>query len=133
MYFTYRPMYIYDEITLNYFYNKKIDRQFSRSDLYAYFLFSNIFQKLFHVIRHCWKFFGTSQIGDCIIHLMRRVALSRVQLNLKTQTEARYSLTPYLPRNNDSNCPQCYVMHTFTNFCLYLFICAWYIRKLNNT
>ena len=35
MYFTCRPMCIYDEMSVNYFYNRKIDRQFSRSVLYA--------------------------------------------------------------------------------------------------
>jgi len=77
-------MYVYDEMTVSYFCNKKGDRQFIRSVLYAYFMFSNVFLNVVFVIRQCGKFFGTSQDGDYIIHVMRRMVLSLVQLNLKT-------------------------------------------------
>jgi len=60
-----------------------------------------------------WTFFGTSQKGDYIIHVMRRMDLSRVQLNVKKKNWQMLLLIPYLPRNNYSICPQRYVIRTF--------------------
>jgi len=41
------------------------------------------FFKLVHAIRECGKHFLHQSNGDYIIHAMRRMALGRVQLNLK--------------------------------------------------
>jgi len=61
-------------------------------------MFNKVFLKLVHVIRQCGKHFWHQSKGDYIIHAMRRMALGRVQLNLKYRLREFAVYSAFYPR-----------------------------------